>query len=81
MTILLRHKKALIIGLDYINKGSWTLKGAQHDARSARYLLQDTYMFAEHEMVVMSDYKGIESSLLPTRNNIVRALLHSINSH
>ncbi|KAF5329469.1 hypothetical protein D9619_009295 [Psilocybe cf. subviscida] len=74
MSIPLRHKKALIIGLNYTNKGLWTLKGAQNDARATRSLLQDTYMFAEHEMVVMSDYEGIENSLLPTRSNIIHQL-------
>ncbi|KAF5329463.1 hypothetical protein D9619_009299 [Psilocybe cf. subviscida] len=72
--VVIRHKRALIIGLNYTHNPSWKLKGAQNEIIAASALLRDTYMFSATDVVVMSDYEGIDDSLLPTRANIIHQL-------
>lgn len=62
-------KKALIIGINYLNSSS-ELGGCINDALNIKDFLLSHQYFTENEISLMTDYSS--ESLIPTKNNILK---------
>ena len=65
-------KKALLIGIDYINNPEYYLRGCINDVIVVRNMLIDAYDYNASDITIMRDDSG--DFLAPTRTNILRQL-------
>lgn len=63
-------RKALLIGINYINDTSARLYGCINDAVQTKYFLQDAFDYHENDIVLMRD-DGFDNSIKPTLQNIL----------
>ena len=66
-------RKAVLIGINYINDTYARLYGCINDAVQTKYFLQDAFGYKESDIVVMRD-DNYEDAIKPTLGNIVEQL-------
>jgi len=81
---LARQRKALLLGINYDDSNSTMipLRYPQRDAKEMRQLLKETFGFHDEDIIVLIDDEAeVEAgtSLLPTRENIMREVSGFIN--
>ncbi|OUM57785.1 hypothetical protein PIROE2DRAFT_55163 [Piromyces sp. E2] len=67
-----RRRKALLIGINYINK-PYELHGCINDANYIFSFLKENYDFKEENCKIMTD-DAEDESLIPTKKNIINAM-------
>jgi len=67
-----RNRKALLIGINYINK-PYELKGCINDANYLMRFLKENYDFKPENCKVMTD-DSEDETLIPTKENIINAM-------
>jgi len=71
-------RKALLIGINYVNDSYARLYGCINDAVQTKYFLQDAYGYSENDIVLMRD-DGYDNSIKPTLQNILSQLSELVN--
>lgn len=66
-------KKALLIGIDYLNRTDIQLSGCINDVMNMRAMLIDAYNYVPSDIITLRDDSTLPS-LLPTRSNILSYL-------
>jgi len=65
-------KKALLIGIDYVNNPEHYLKGCINDIIVVRNMLIDAYDYEQSDIIIMRDDSG--DFIAPTKSNIMNQL-------
>lgn len=63
-------KKALLIGIDYLNSTDLQLNGCINDVMNMRAMLIDAHNYSPSDIITLRDDSSV-GTLLPTRNNIL----------
>lgn len=72
-------KRAVLIGIDYVNNKNLRLYGCINDAIAMRGMLIDAYSYDKQNITVLRD-DGVVGSLMPTCKNIVNAIYNTISA-
>jgi len=68
------HRRALVIGINYVNDPANTLAGCCNDARTMKNILIDQYEYTRDEMTFLVDDGDEDSDGEPNRENIVNGM-------
>lgn len=71
-------KRALLIGINYIDNPNARLRGCINDAMSMHNMLIDAYDYEKSNIIVLRDDK-VPGSQLPTKQNIIKSLTELIS--
>jgi|UniRef100_A0A6C0INB2 metacaspase-1 len=72
-------KRAVLIGIDYVNNRDLRLYGCINDAIVMQGLLIDAYGYEKKNTTVLRD-DGISGALSPTRKNIIQSIYNTVQS-
>ncbi|KAJ1675923.1 Ca(2+)-dependent cysteine protease [Spiromyces aspiralis] len=67
------RRRALLIGINYINNPKYRLRGCINDVHNMKRFLIEHFRFRESDMVILTDDQD-NPKRIPTRDNILRAM-------
>ena len=72
-------KRALLIGINYLETPSLLLRGCINDILAVRSMLVDAYSYTENNIVMLRDDNAV-GSLMPTKDNIINEITRLITT-
>lgn len=72
-------KRAILIGINYLDTPSLLLRGCINDILAMRTMLVDAYSYREENIIMMRDDKA-PGSVMPTRQNIMREITEMLKT-